>query len=161
MIPSVKPLSDKTGQRLFCTQQLTKNPPVSPCVARCGGFLPRVGNRPAPGPQGPNLDPCQAGWKRPKKGSRRSVKEEQVKGCGSVNRPAPGSQRPAEPGASGFFPGGNSPVFMGQFWRLGVRLWVRKQEKPGIPGKIRGSGRGFGPIIQIGGTYDRRKKQPA
>jgi hypothetical protein len=25
------------------------------------------------------------------------VKKEQVKGCGSVNRPTPGSQRPAEP----------------------------------------------------------------
>ena len=31
------------------------------------------------------------------------VKKEQVKGCGSVNRPTPGSQRPAEPVATGFF----------------------------------------------------------
>ena len=57
---------------------------------------------------------------QPKEG----VKKEQVKGCGSENRPTPGSQRPAEPVASGFFPGVNSPVFMGQFWSLGVKLWV-------------------------------------
>ena len=30
------------------------------------------------------------------------VKKEQVKGCGSVNRPTPGSQWPAEPATSGF-----------------------------------------------------------
>ena len=33
------------------------------------------------------------------------VKKEQVKGCGSVNRPTPGSQRPAEPVATGFSQG--------------------------------------------------------
>ena len=33
------------------------------------------------------------------------VKKEQVKGCGSVNRPTPGSQRPAEPVATGFLEG--------------------------------------------------------
>ena len=69
----------------------------------------------------------------------------QVKGCGSVNRPTPGSQRPAEPVASGFFPGVNFPFSMGQFWSLGVKPWVRDRENPGVPGKIRGSDRGFGP----------------
>ena len=34
---------------------------------------------------------------------KEGMKKEQVKGCGSVNRPTPGSQRPAEPVASGFF----------------------------------------------------------
>ena len=38
---------------------------------------------------------------------REGVKKEQVKGCGSVNRPTPGSQRPAEPVATGFFGGFN------------------------------------------------------
>ena len=79
----------------------------------------------------------------------------QVKGCGSVNRPTPSSQRPAEPVASGFSPGVNSPVFMGQFWSLGVKPWVREQENPGIPGKIRGSNCGFGPKSEGEKAYDR------
>ena len=52
------------------------------------------------------------------------VKKEQVKGCGSVNRPTPGSQRPAEPVATGFFPGVKIPKIRGQILGLGVRLWV-------------------------------------
>ena len=52
------------------------------------------------------------------------VKKEQVKGCGSVNRPTPGSQRPAEPVVEGFFQGVNFPIFRGRFWNLGVKLWV-------------------------------------
>ena len=36
---------------------------------------------------------------------KEGVKKEQVKGCGSVNRPTPGSQRPAEPVATGFSQG--------------------------------------------------------
>ncbi len=79
----------------------------------------------------------------------------QVKGCGSVNRPTPGSQRPAEPVASGFSPGVNSPVFVGQFWSLGVKPWVREQENPEIPGKIRGSNCGFGPKSEGEKAYDR------
>ena len=52
------------------------------------------------------------------------VKKEQVKGCGSVNRPTPGSQRPAEPATPGFLQGVNFPIFRGQFSGLGVKLWV-------------------------------------
>ena len=52
------------------------------------------------------------------------VKKEQVKGCGSVNRPTPGSQRPAEPAASGFLQGVNFAIFRGRFGGLGVKLGV-------------------------------------
>ena len=52
------------------------------------------------------------------------VKKEQVKGCGSVNRPTPGSQRPAEPVATGFLRGVNYLIFRGRFWGLGVKPWV-------------------------------------
>ena len=52
------------------------------------------------------------------------MKKEQVKGCGSVNRPTPGSQRPAEPVATGFLRGVNFPTFRGRFWGLGVKLGV-------------------------------------
>lgn len=43
------------------------------------------------------------------------VKKEQVKGCGSVNRPTADSQRPAEPVASGFSRGVKIPKISGQF----------------------------------------------
>ena len=52
------------------------------------------------------------------------VKKEQVKGCGSVNRPTPGSQRPAEPVATGFSQGVKISKNRGRFEGLGVRLWV-------------------------------------
>ena len=52
------------------------------------------------------------------------MKKEQVKGCGSVNRPTPGSQWPAEPATPGILQGVNYPFFRGQFWGLGVKLWV-------------------------------------
>ena len=52
------------------------------------------------------------------------VKKEQVKGCGSVNRPTPGSQRPAEPVASGFLRGVKIQKIRGRFEGLGVKLWV-------------------------------------
>ena len=52
------------------------------------------------------------------------VKKEQVKGCGSVNRPTPGSQRPAEPVASGFLRGVKIPKIRGQILGLGVKLGV-------------------------------------
>ena len=48
----------------------------------------------------PNIEQKKAG-----------VKKEQVKGCGSVNRPTPGSQRPAELVASGFLRGGQFSDF--------------------------------------------------
>ena len=46
------------------------------------------------------------------------------KGCGSVNRPTPGSQRPAEPATPGILQGVNFPIFRGQILGLGVKLWV-------------------------------------
>ena len=52
------------------------------------------------------------------------VKKEQVKGCGSVNRPTPRSQRPAEPVAPGFLQGVKIPKNRGRFSVLGVKLWV-------------------------------------
>ena len=52
------------------------------------------------------------------------MKEEQVKGCGSVNRPTPGSQWPAEPATSGFLQGVNFAIFRGRFGGLGVKLGV-------------------------------------
>ena len=52
------------------------------------------------------------------------VKKEQVKGCGSVNRPTPSSQRPAEPVATGFLQEVNFAIFRGRFGDLGVKLWV-------------------------------------
>ena len=55
---------------------------------------------------------------------RKGVKKEQVKGCGSVNRPTPGSQRPAEPVATGLLQGVKTSKNRGQFSGLGVKLWV-------------------------------------
>ena len=52
------------------------------------------------------------------------VKKEQVKGCGSVNRPTPGSQRPAEPVATGLLQRVKTSKNRGQFSGLGVKLWV-------------------------------------
>ena len=52
------------------------------------------------------------------------VKKEQVKGGGSVNRPTPSSQRPAEPATSGFSQGVKFPIFRGQISGLGVKLGV-------------------------------------
>lgn len=52
------------------------------------------------------------------------MKKKQVKGCGSVNRPTPGSQRPAEPATPGILQGVNFPIFRGRFWGVGVKLGV-------------------------------------
>ena len=52
------------------------------------------------------------------------VKKKQVKGCGSVNRPTPSSQRPAEPVAPGFLQGVKIPKNRGRFSVLGVKRWV-------------------------------------
>ena len=51
------------------------------------------------------------------------MKKEQVKGCGSVNRPTPGSQRPAEPVAPGFLEGVKISKNRGQILGLGVKPW--------------------------------------
>ena len=52
------------------------------------------------------------------------VKKKQVKGCGSVNRPTPGSQRPAEPVATGFLEGVKISKNRGQILGLWVKLGV-------------------------------------
>ena len=52
------------------------------------------------------------------------MKKEQVKGCGSVTRPTPGSQWPAEPATSGFLQGVKISKIRGQISGLGVKLWV-------------------------------------
>ena len=58
------------------------------------------------------------------------MKKEQVKGCGSVNRPTPGSQRPAEPVATGFSQGVKISKIRGQISGLGVKLGVVNAEFP-------------------------------
>ena len=55
---------------------------------------------------------------------KEGVKKEQVKGCGSVNRPTPGSQRPAEPVVEGFLQGVKITKIRGQISGLGVKPWV-------------------------------------
>ena len=55
---------------------------------------------------------------------KEGVKKEQVKGCGSVNRPTADSQRPAEPVATGFLEGVKISKNRGQILGLGVKLWV-------------------------------------
>ena len=140
----------------FFTQQHEPGVPllatVRPVVA---GFSPRWGNDPPQAPKS-RIRPCVGKVeKSPNIACKEGVKKKQVKGCGSENRPTPGSQRPAEPVASGFSPGVKSPVFMGQFWSLGVKPWVREQENPGIPGNIRGSNCGFGPKSEGEKAYDR------
>ena len=54
---------------------------------------------------------------------REGVKKEQEKGCGSVNRPTPGSQRPVEPVDTGFSQGVKIQKIRGRFEGLGVKLW--------------------------------------
>ena len=58
------------------------------------------------------------------------VKKEQVKGCGSVNRPTADSQHPAEPVATGFLEGVKISKNRGQILGLGVKLWVVNAEFP-------------------------------
>ena len=60
----------------------------------------------------PNIEQKKAG-----------VKKEQEKGCGSVNRPTPGSQRPVEPVDTGFSQGVKIQKIRGRFEGLGVKLW--------------------------------------
>ena len=55
---------------------------------------------------------------------KEGVKKEQVKGCGSVNRPTPGSQCPAEPATSGFLQGVKISKIRGQISGLGIKLGV-------------------------------------
>lgn len=58
------------------------------------------------------------------------MKKEQVKGCGSVNRPTADSQHPAEPVATGFLEGVKISKNRGQILGLGVKLWVVNAEFP-------------------------------
>ena len=63
---------------------------------------------------------------------KEGVKKEQVKGCGSVNRPTPGSQRPAEPVATGFSRGIKISKNRGQILGLGIKLWVEMPNFPSV-----------------------------
>lgn len=138
---TTRPLSDKTGQRLFCAQQHEPRPrlfrpvcktkpmawsernprvrstrlflrksteflwPVRACET---GFSPGWETDPLQAPKA-RIRPCVGKVeKSPNIASKEGVKKKQVKGCGSVNRPTPGSQWPAEPATSGFF-GSSTP----------------------------------------------------
>ena len=119
---TTRPLSDKTGQRLFCAQQHEPRPrlfrpvcktkpmawsernprvrstrlflrkrteflwPVRACEAV---FSPGWGNDPFQAHKSQTRPRRARVEKVPDKGSGRGVKKEQVKGCGSVNRPHP------------------------------------------------------------------------
>ena len=108
---------------LYPAAAQTGKPPVGPCVALCAGFVPRVGKGPAPGPQGPNSAPCQAGWKWFGKGQQKGRERGAGQRDGAVERPVPFSQRPAEPGASGFLRDFLSKSERCRFWGLGA--WLR------------------------------------
>lgn len=135
MIPSTKPLSDKTGQRLFCTQQRTENPPVSPCEGLCTGFVPRGGETTRLRPEKAKFGPV---WAR--------LKKSRIRASGEMKRVAgervwvgkPPHTRLTAPGRAGrfgLFPRGQFPSFSGSVLEPWVRLWVRNQENPGIPGE--------------------------
>ena len=111
-----RPLSDKTGQRLFCTQQHGPGEPLlAPMWPGEAVFSPEWGNDPFQAHKSQTRPRRARVEKVPDKGSGRGVKKEQVKGCGSVNRPTPGSQRPAEPVASGFSQGSISQFLLVSF----------------------------------------------
>ena len=56
------------------------------------------------------------------------MKKQQIKGCGSVDRPSPELQRPAEPVASGFFGISTAKKSRSRFETIGVKLWVAGRE---------------------------------
>ena len=88
-------------------------------------FSPQGGETTRSKPAKAKFGPTKARLKKsPDKSTGRGVKKEQVKGCGSVNRPTPGSQRPAEPVATGFSQGVKIQKIRGRFEGLGVKLWV-------------------------------------
>ncbi len=100
-----KPLPGKTKQRLFCAQQQPRlgSPLLATVWPRVPVSHPGWGIDPLQAPKA-RIRPCVGKVeKSPNIASKEGVKKKQVKGCGSVNRPTPGSQRPAEPVASGFF----------------------------------------------------------
>ena len=113
---TLKPLPGKTKQRLFCTQNPEPRTRLFRPVRACEtGFSPGWETDPLQAPKA-RIRPCVGKVeKSPNIASKEGVKKKQVKGCGSVNRPTPGSQRPAEPVATGFLRGVNFPIFRGQF----------------------------------------------
>ena len=129
---------------LFLEPRETESPPSpktaqGPCLPPEGPFWPvstpgggTTRLRPVRGWFGPHR--AQFGRRKRKRpilpvgGRFGGVKKEQVKGCGSVNRPTPGSQRPAEPVATGFLEGVKISKIRGQISGLGVKLWVLDAE---------------------------------
>ena len=103
---TLKPLPGKTKQRLFCTQNPEPRTRLFRPVRACEtGFSPGWETDPLQAPKA-RIRPCVGKVeKSPNIASKEGVKKKQVKGCGSVNRPTPGSQRPAEPVATGFSQG--------------------------------------------------------
>ena len=118
-----------------------------------GCFSPRRGRgwgRILGGAHNPNINQQNGG-----------VKKEQVKGCGSVNRPTPGSQRPAEPVATGFFGGSNRAEKCGSVkepWRQavgrGCRLFSVQSHS------ARCQDRRYGDFLLSAGQAERLAVQP-
>ena len=89
------------------------------------------------------------------------VKKEQVKGCGSVNRPTPGSQWPAEPVAVGFFRGSNRAEKCGSVkgpWRQAVGRGC--QIFPERSHSVRCHNRGWRVFLLSAGQAERLAVQP-
>ena len=84
------PLSDKTGQRLFCTQQHGPGEPLlAPVWPGEAVFSPRWENDPAQAPKS-RIRPCVGKVvKSPNIASKGGVKKEQDKGTVPWNGPSP------------------------------------------------------------------------
>ena len=159
---TLKPLPGKTKQRLFCTQNPEPRTRLFRPVRACEtGFSPGWETDPLQAPKA-RIRPCVGKVeKSPNIASKEGVKKKQVKGCGSVNRPTPGSQRPAEPVASGFSQGSIHQFLWVSFGALGSGCGSENKQTQEFRGKSVGQAVGLAPKIQMGGTYDRRKKQSA
>lgn len=91
----------------------------------------------------------------------RGVKNEQEKESGSVNRPASGSQRPAEPVTTGFFEGSNRAEKCGSVkgsWRQAMGRGCRIF--PALSHSVRCQDRGCGVFLLSAGRAERLAVQP-
>ena len=98
-----KPLPGKTKQRLFCTQNPEPRTRLFRPVRACEtGFSPGWETDPLQAPKA-RIRPCVGKVeKSPNIASKEGCEKEAGQRGGAVERPVPFSQRPAEPGASGF-----------------------------------------------------------
>ena len=94
-------------------------PPFGPvCRVR-----PQGGERTRPRPPRPEFGPVSGQLKTgPEKGNRRGCERGAGERAGAVKQPVPFSQRPAEPGASGFSRDFLSKSKRCRFWGLGALL---------------------------------------